>query len=196
MTNDNGSLNGRRRVVITGLGALTPLGNDVRSSWDALIRGESGAGPITHFDASEYPVRIAAEVKGFDPETVAPAKEVRRMDRNVLLAVAAAKEAWANSGIEEFEKRRVGILVGSAIGGITSIIEYHDMQGGNSPRSGQMQKIVKETAREAEKTPEIMQVVQQQHPTIADAMAAVNPNLRKKEPTENSSTNVFNGAIA
>jgi len=63
----NGSLNGRRRVVITGLGAVTPLGKDVRSSWDALIRGESGAGPITQFDATDYPVTFACEVKDFDP---------------------------------------------------------------------------------------------------------------------------------
>ena len=116
-----------RRVVITGFGAVTPLGLDAESTWASARDGVSGIGWIESFDASEFPVRIAAEVKGFDPETAAPAKEVRRMDRNVLMAVAAAKEAWAASGIEEFDKTRVGILVGSAIGGIISIVEYLDV---------------------------------------------------------------------
>jgi len=114
-----------RRVAITGFGAVTPLGLDAESTWASARDGISGVGWIESFDASDYPVRIAAEVKGFDPETVAPAKEVRRMDRNVLLALAAAKEAWGHSGIDEFDKRRVGILVGSAIGGIRSIVESH-----------------------------------------------------------------------
>jgi 3-oxoacyl-[acyl-carrier-protein] synthase II len=116
-----------RRVVITGFGAVTPLGLDAESTWASARDGISGIGWIESFDASEFPVRIAAEVKGFDPETVAPAKEVRRMDRNVLLAVAAAKEAWEASGIVEFDKTRVGILVGSAIGGIMSIVAYLDV---------------------------------------------------------------------
>ena len=116
-----------RRVVITGFGAVTPLGLDAESTWASARDGISGIGWIESFDASEFPVRIAAEVRGFDPETVAPVKEVRRMDRNVLMAVAAAKEAWEASGIEEFDKTRVGILVGSAIGGIMSIVEYLDV---------------------------------------------------------------------
>ncbi|MFN8222156.1 MAG: beta-ketoacyl-ACP synthase II [Gaiellales bacterium] len=114
-----------RRVAITGFGAVTPIGLDAESTWASARDGVSGVGWIESFDASAYPVRIAAEVKGFDPETVAPAKEVRRMDRNVLLAVAAAKEAWEASGLEEIDRRRVGILVGSAIGGISSIVESH-----------------------------------------------------------------------
>ena len=81
MTGDNGSLNGRRRVVITGIGAVTPLGNDVRSSWDALVRGESGAGPITHFDTTDYPVTFACEVKDFNPSEWIDHKQARRMDR-------------------------------------------------------------------------------------------------------------------
>ena len=87
-----------RRVAITGLGAVTPLGLDAASSWDAAVSGRSGIGWIEAFDASEYPVRIAAEVRGFDPGDLVPPKEARRMDRNVLLAVAAAQQAWEDAG--------------------------------------------------------------------------------------------------
>jgi 3-oxoacyl-[acyl-carrier-protein] synthase II len=114
-----------RRVAITGLGAVTPLGLDAASSWDAAVAGRSGVGFIEAFDASEFPVRIAAEVKGFDPTTVAAAKEVRRMERNVLLAVAAAQEAWAEAALEDADPARIGIVVGSAIGGLPGIVEQH-----------------------------------------------------------------------
>src|ERR671913_563055 len=83
-----------RRVAVTGLGAITPIGLDATSTWQAAVAGESGIDFIEAFDASEYPVRIAGEVKGFDPASVAPPKEARRMDRNVLLALGAAHEAW------------------------------------------------------------------------------------------------------
>jgi 3-oxoacyl-[acyl-carrier-protein] synthase II len=114
-----------RRVAITGLGAVTPLGLDAPSTWEAAVAGRSGVDWIKAFDASGFPVRIAAEVTGFDPSTVAPAKEARRMDRNVLLAVAAATEAWEDAGLEGVDPARVGILVGSAIGGIATIAEQH-----------------------------------------------------------------------
>ena len=114
-----------RRVAITGLGVVTPIGLDAPSTWDAAVSGRSGVGWIDAFDASEYPVRIAAEVTGFDPGELIPAKEARRMDRNVLLAVAAAQEAWDDAGLEDVDRDRVGILVGSAIGGIATIIEQH-----------------------------------------------------------------------
>ena len=116
-----------RRVVITGLGAVTPIGLDARSSWEAAVAGRSGIGFIEAFDASEYPVRIAGEVTGFDPTALVPAKEARRMDRNVLLAVAAAQEAWDDAKFETFEPSRTGILVGSAIGGIATIAEQHQI---------------------------------------------------------------------
>ncbi len=112
-----------RRVAITGFGAVTPIGLDAPSTWEAALAGRSGIGFIESFDAGAYPVRIAAEVKGFDPSALVPAKEARRMDRNVLLAVAAAQEAWDDAAIEEFDPARVGILVGSAIGGIATIVE-------------------------------------------------------------------------
>ena len=79
--------------MVTGLGAVTPLGNDARSTWRAAVEGRSGIDWIRSFDASEFPVRVAAEVKEFDPSGVVPIKEARRLERNVLLAVCAAKEA-------------------------------------------------------------------------------------------------------
>jgi len=112
-----------RRVAITGFGAVTPIGLDAKSTWEAALAGRSGVGFIESFDASEYPVRIAAEVRGFDPSAVVPPKEARRMDRNVLLAVAAAQEAWEDAGVEGVDPTRIGILVGSAIGGIGTIAE-------------------------------------------------------------------------
>jgi len=116
-----------RRVAITGLGAITPIGGDAPSTWRAAVAGESGVDFIKSFDASEFPVRIAAEVEDFDPAAVAPAKEARRMDRNVQLALGAAQEAWRDSGLNGIERSRVGIVVGSAIGGLTGIAEQHDV---------------------------------------------------------------------
>ena len=89
-----------RRVVVTGLGAVTPLGLDIPTTWESALAGRSGIGWITRFDASGFPVRVAGEVKDFDPTTVGPAKEVRRMDRNVQLALGAAQEAYADAGLE------------------------------------------------------------------------------------------------
>ncbi len=116
-----------RRVVVTGLGAITPVGNDAPSTWRAAVAGESGIDFIRSFDPSDYPVRIAAEVKDFDPSSVASPKEVRKLDRNVLLALAAAKEAHADSGLNGFDPARVGIVFGSAIGGIIGIMEQSDI---------------------------------------------------------------------
>jgi 3-oxoacyl-[acyl-carrier-protein] synthase II len=116
------------RVAITGLGAVTPLGLDVPSTWDAAVSGRSGVGWIEAFDASEFPVRIAAEVRGFDPGELVPAKEARRMDRNVLLAVAAAQQAWDDAGLDgDVDRSRVGIVVGSAIGGIATVAEQQQV---------------------------------------------------------------------
>jgi 3-oxoacyl-[acyl-carrier-protein] synthase II len=116
-----------RRVAVTGLGAMTPLGNDWRSTWDAAVAGRSGIDFISAFDASEYPVRIAAEVKDFDPAAVVGPKEARRLDRYVLLSLSAAVEAWADAGLDGvYEPGRVGVLFGSAIGGIIGIVEQHN----------------------------------------------------------------------
>jgi 3-oxoacyl-[acyl-carrier-protein] synthase II len=116
-----------RRVFVTGLGAITPLGNDVTATWRAAVAAESGIDFIRSFDASGFPVRIAAEVKEFDPSAVAPAKEARRLDRNVLLALAAAKEAVADARFDGFDPARVGVVLGSAIGGFLGIMEQGEV---------------------------------------------------------------------
>jgi 3-oxoacyl-[acyl-carrier-protein] synthase II len=116
-----------KRVVVTGLGAITPVGNDVASTWQAAVDGESGIDFIRAFDASGFPVRIAAEVKDFDPISVAPPKEARRLDRNVLLALGAANEAMADAGLNGFDPARVGVVFGSAIGGFLGIMEQGDV---------------------------------------------------------------------
>src|SRR5215207_2468464 len=116
-----------RRVVVTGLGAVTPIGNDVSSSWDAALEGRSGVDFIGAFDTEGLPVRIAAEVKGFDPTTVVSAKEARKLDRNVQFAVASAKEAVADAGLNGFDPSRVGIVFGSAIGGLLGIMEQAEV---------------------------------------------------------------------
>jgi 3-oxoacyl-[acyl-carrier-protein] synthase II len=115
-----------RRVVVTGLGAVTPIGLDAPSAWESAVAGRSGVDWIQAFDPSGFPVRIAAEVKGFDAEGVVPAKEARRLERNVLLAVAAAKEAWADASVGTIAPERAGVLFGSAIGGIPGIAAQLD----------------------------------------------------------------------
>jgi 3-oxoacyl-[acyl-carrier-protein] synthase II len=116
-----------RRVAVTGLGAVTPLGLDAPSAWEGAVAGRSGVDFIRSFDASEYPVRIASEVKGFEPEDVVGPKEARRLERNVVLAVAAAREAWADAGVGEIDPARAGILVGSAIGGVIGVLAQQDV---------------------------------------------------------------------
>src|SRR6266545_3254497 len=118
-----------RRVVVTGLGAVTPVGNDARSTWEAAVAGRSGVDFIRSFDASEFPVRIAAEVKDFDPTTVASPKDVRKLDRNVLLSLAAAHEGVEDAALQdaEYDSMRVGILFGTAIGGFLGMMEQHEV---------------------------------------------------------------------
>src|ERR687887_563125 len=116
-----------RRAVVTGLGAVTPLGLDARATWDAAVAGKSGVGFIESFDASGYPVRIAAEVKGFDAVEVVGPKDGRRLERNVVLAIAAAREAWADGGVDGIDPDRAGILVGSAIGGVIGVLVQNDV---------------------------------------------------------------------
>jgi 3-oxoacyl-[acyl-carrier-protein] synthase II len=118
--------NGRRRVVVTGVGAVTPLGNTAESFWENLTAGKSGAGPITLFDASEYPVTFACELKGFDPTNWMEHRKARRMDRFSQMVLAAARMAEADSGVDvEGETERTGVSVATGIGGLHSFEECH-----------------------------------------------------------------------
>jgi 3-oxoacyl-[acyl-carrier-protein] synthase II len=111
--------NGHRRVVITGLGAVTPLGADVATTWERLIAGRSAAGPITAFDARGFTVRFACEATDFDPTRWINHRQARRMGRFAQLVVAAARQAEADAQLElESEAHRVGVSVGSAMGGL------------------------------------------------------------------------------
>jgi 3-oxoacyl-[acyl-carrier-protein] synthase II len=124
----NGSLNGRRRVVITGLGAVTPLGNDVETSWQNLTAGKSGAAKIEQWDASEYPVHFACELKDFDPANWIERKQSRRMDRFAQMIVAAARQAEADSGLSvEPEAERIGASIATGIGGLQAFQDCYDM---------------------------------------------------------------------
>ncbi len=121
------SVNGRRRVVITGLGALTPLGNDVETTWENLVAGESGAGKITQFDASSYPVTFACELKDFDPAVWIDRKQARRMDRFAQMIVAAARQAEQDAGLDiASEPDRVGASVATGIGGLKAFQDCQD----------------------------------------------------------------------
>jgi 3-oxoacyl-[acyl-carrier-protein] synthase II len=122
----NGSMNGRRRVVITGLGAVTPLGVDVESTWEALVAGRSGAGEITQFDSSDFAVHFACEATGFDPTEYIERKQARRMDRFAHLIVAAARQAEADSGIAVAdEPDRIGAAIATGIGGLKAFQDCH-----------------------------------------------------------------------
>lgn len=114
-----------KRVVVTGIGALTPIGNSFPEYWDALVNGISGAAPITLFDAKEFKTQFACEVKNFNPEDHFDRKEARKMDRCGQLGLVAAREAIAHSGLTEssVRKERVGVIWGSGIGGIRTFEE-------------------------------------------------------------------------
>ena len=114
-----------KRVVVTGLGAITPVGNNVPEFWENLVNGVSGAGPITHFDASQFKTQFACEVKGFDATQYIDRKEARKMDLYTQYAVAVAKEAVADSGldIENEDLNRIGVIFGAGIGGIRTFEE-------------------------------------------------------------------------
>ncbi len=118
----------RRRVVITGLSAITPIGNDVKSTWEALIQGKSGIGPITLFDAKEYDSRIAGEVKNFIPEEHIPYKQARRMDRFTQFAVTAGKALVKDAKyvIDESNAERCDVVLGVGLGGLDTLETYHE----------------------------------------------------------------------
>ncbi|MBR4230434.1 MAG: beta-ketoacyl-ACP synthase II [Bacteroidales bacterium] len=119
-----------KRVVVTGLGALTPIGNDVPALWNALIKGVSGAGPITHFDASKFKCQIAAELKDFDPLNFFDKKEMRLLDGYTVYGLVSVDEAMRDAGFNDtnIDRNRFGVIWGSGMGGVTSlqneIMEY------------------------------------------------------------------------
>ncbi len=127
----------RRRVVVTGLGALTPVGNDVATTWQALLEGKSGTAPITKFDASSFPVRFAAELKGFDPSEYMDRKEIKRADQYTHYAVAAAKQAMTDArfgnGDSRYDPDRIGVVIGSGTGGLKVFEEQHDVYRERGP---------------------------------------------------------------
>src|SRR5450830_1087186 len=120
----------KRRVVVTGMGMITPVGNDVATTWRSLIEGKSGTAPITKFDASNFPVRFAAEVKGFNPLDYMDRKEAKRADQYTQYAVAAARQAMTSANLVErngMDPDRIGVIIGSGIGGLKSFEEQHDV---------------------------------------------------------------------
>jgi 3-oxoacyl-[acyl-carrier-protein] synthase II len=125
----------RRRVVVTGLGAITPVGNDVATTWQALVGGVSGGAPITRFDASEFKVRFACEVKGFDAGLYMDRKEARRADLFTQYAMGAAVQAMADAGLAEggYDPNETGVIIGSGIGGLGTMEDQHSvyLQSGN-----------------------------------------------------------------
>jgi 3-oxoacyl-[acyl-carrier-protein] synthase II len=126
----------KRRVVVTGMGAVTPVGNDVATMWRSLVEGRSGAGPITKFDASTFEVRFACEVKGFDPLNFMDRKEAKRADQFTQYAVAASKQAMDDAGFGDktgYDPDNTGVIIGSGIGGLKIFEEQHDVYRQRGP---------------------------------------------------------------
>ncbi|HRQ65762.1 MAG TPA: beta-ketoacyl-ACP synthase II [Xanthomonadaceae bacterium] len=119
----------KRRVVVTGLGIVSPVGNDVPSAWDSIVNGRSGIGPVTHFDATTFPTRIAGEIRDFDAAAWMPAKDVKKMDPFMHYGIAASMQALKDAGFEvsEANAERIGLAVGAGIGGI-AVIEKTSIQ--------------------------------------------------------------------
>ena len=125
----------RKRVVVTGLGCVSPVGNNSKDTWQALLAGKSGAAPITTFDASAHKTKFAAEVKGFDPVALFGTRDARKMDRFTQFATAATLEAveHASLKIDESNRDRIGILIGTGIGGISSLLDQYDVMRERGP---------------------------------------------------------------
>lgn len=125
----------RKRVVLTGLGCVSPVGNNVDETWEALLAGKSGADYITHFDASHHKTKFAAEVKGFDGVALFGVREARKMDRFTQFAMAATMEALeqANYSVDESNRDRIGVLIGSGIGGINTMLEQAEVMRERGP---------------------------------------------------------------
>lgn len=127
----------KRRVVVTGVGLITALGTGLRATWEGLLAGKSGAGLITHFDAANFPTRIAAEVKDFNPAQFIDRKEIKKMDTFIHYAIAASEFALKDSGLDVFDQisgERVGVIIGSGIGGFGAIEREHETLLKHGPR--------------------------------------------------------------
>lgn len=126
----------KRRVVVTGMGALTPLGHDVKSTWDAILAGKSGVSLIDHFDASDLTTKICSRVKNFNPAQYMPEKEVKKCDYFIQYGIAAAVQAIEDSGFQVTEENayRIGLAIGSGIGGLPMIEKYHEVLMESGPR--------------------------------------------------------------
>lgn len=124
-----------RRAVVTGMGCISPVGNNVKETWEAILAGRSGAAMITHFDASRHKTRFAAEVKGFDPVGLLGARETRKMDRFTQFAMAVAVEALEQAGlkIDESNRDRIGVIIGTGIGGISTLLEQVEVMRERGP---------------------------------------------------------------
>ena len=127
-----------KRIVVTGIGTLTPIGNDLSSYWDSLLKGVSGAGMITQFDASKFKTKFACEIKGFDPVSFMDRKEARKLDRFSQIAMVASDQAVVDAGItkDNVDHDRVGVIFASGIGGLNTFTEEitNYVQGDGTPR--------------------------------------------------------------
>src|SRR5262245_2727517 len=126
----------KRRVVVTGMGAVTPVGNDVATTWRAIVDGTSGAAPITKFDAANFPVRFACEVKNFDASQYMDRKEAKRADLFAQYAIASSVQAMQDAGLTDpsmYDPDRVGVIIGSGIGGLKTFEEQHDVYRERGP---------------------------------------------------------------
>lgn len=125
----------RKRVVVTGMGAITPIGNTLAEYWEGLISGRNGIGPITAFDASNHAARIAGEVKGFDPANFLDRKEIKRMDRFSQFAVAASKQALQDAKLEitDLNAEQIGIAIGTGVGGLRVMEEQQEVYLSKGP---------------------------------------------------------------
>jgi 3-oxoacyl-[acyl-carrier-protein] synthase II len=125
----------RKRVVITGLGCISPVGNTVDETWESLLAGRSGAAPITHFDAKNHKTRFAAEVKGFDGVALFGTRDARKMDRFTQFAMAASQQALEQAGlaIEASNRDRIGVIIGTGIGGISTLLDQVEVMRERGP---------------------------------------------------------------
>ena len=133
---DQTRMSGKRRIVVTGMGIVSPVGNDLATAWRNVTEGNSGIGPLTHFDTSQFATRFGGEVRDLDPALYVSPKDVKKMDPFILYGIAAGRQAWEDSGldIEQLDPAQVGVAVGAGIGGIGTIEKTHEAYASGGPR--------------------------------------------------------------